>query len=155
MNTKTSRLVRAACLTMTYFLLLYSLLGGGPSQRLAHQNLHIIAGSILLVGVLVHIRTNTKWIRKIIPRPGKTLSPRIRQLRAIDSILLASGTFCAGSALMWGLNQLGLSVIFVKPVHIFSGWVMILALFVHLVQHWAWMKNTFQSFRQQQNQTAR
>jgi len=146
MKSKQARLVRSICLSVLFVLTLFSAFSGRDSEVQMPRNLHYVSGSLLLIGALVHLATNARWVRSVFKRSAGQLGKRVRQLRLIDSWLFIFTTVCAVTAIVWSLGLLGLNLPDLGRLHTLSGLGMSAFLFVHLIQHWGWLVHTIRSF---------
>jgi hypothetical protein len=145
MKSKQARLVRSICLSLLFVLAFFSAFNGKGGEFNTSRTLHYVSGSLLLIGALVHLSTNARWVRSIFKRSAGQLGKSVRQLRLIDSWLFISATVCAGTAIVWSLGLLGLDVPDLGRLHTLSGLAMSAFLFIHLIQHWGWLMCTIRS----------
>ena len=143
MKSKPARLVRSICLSVLFVLTFLSAFSRTGAQT--PGTLHYVSGALLLIGASVHLATNARWVRSVFKRSAGQLGKHVRQLRLIDSGLFISAMVCAGTAIVWTLGLLGLSVPNLGRLHMLSGLVMSALLFVHLIQHWGWLVHTIRS----------
>jgi hypothetical protein len=148
MNSKISRLVRSICLSALFGLTFFSAFQGRDAATGAPASVHIVAGSLLLIGSLVHIGTNVRWIRAAFKRSASQPGKRLRGLRFTSLCLFISGTACASTAGIWLLSLVGFDTRFIGRLHTLSGLTMSLFLFIHLLQHRRWLVQTIRSLRE-------
>jgi len=146
MKTKISRLIRSICLSIVFVLTFFSLFQGRGTPQTATNWGHILFGSLLLIGSLVHIATNLDWIRAMFSRSAHEKPRRMRLLRNTDLFLFLTGTACAGSALIWLPTLFGVAMPAMSELHTLSGLLMSLILFIHLLQHFGWLVNTLKGY---------
>ena len=136
MNTRIVRLGRAIVLSILFFVTSFSLLGGSHGHPV-----HAIAGSLLLLGAGVHLRSRREWLRAVFSRPASGLTRRVRQLRRTDLWLMILSFLCAVTGISRALTIHGLETGLFSALHGICGALMILALGIHLLQHWGWLVN--------------
>jgi hypothetical protein len=149
MKTKIARFVRSICLSIVFVITIFSLFQGRNAENPTPNMTHIVAGSLLLIGSLVHTGTNADWVRNVFSRPASQLPKRVRTLRTTDLWLFVAGTACAATAVTWLLNTLGKDIRFMRELHALSGLAMSLILLIHLLQHRGWLVNTFRILRKE------
>ena len=98
MKSKPVRFGRALVLTMLTFITLFSLFGGA-SEAGTPKTVHIVAGSLMLVGSAVHLATNLDWVKAVFSRlrilERIRLSPEgfsLSELKRATKALVARGT---------------------------------------------------------------
>lgn len=136
MNTKSVQIGRAIVLSILFFITSFSLLAGHHGHPA-----HVIAGSLMLIGSTVHVRTKREWMRAVLSRPASKLTPRVRQLLFTDLWLIGLSFLCAGTGIGQLLTSHGLSTGLLGALHDLSGGLMILAIGIHLFQHRSWLTN--------------
>ena len=94
MKSKPVRFGRAIVLSIFFFVTVFSLLGSHDGSNSGWTNVHIWAGSLMLIGSAVHLATNLDWVRAVFSRPASSLKKRVRQNHRTDLGLFISGTIC-------------------------------------------------------------
>ena len=150
MKSKPVRFGRAIVLSIFFFVTVFSLLGSHDGSNSGWTNVHIWAGSLMLIGSAVHLATNLDWVRAVFSRPASSLKKRVRQNHRTDLGLFISGTICALSSVLWllvpgngGFAQFGRW----SGLHTMSGIFMIVLMGIHLWLHRGWMVKTARQLR--------
>jgi hypothetical protein len=140
-------------LSILFSITLFSLFGGDDqAEKVAQNTVHIVAGSLMLIGSAVHLGTNWDWVKAVFSRPANSFKKRLRQNRHTDLGLFISGLICAFTGILW-LLLLGANPNILERwynLHTMSGIFMIVLLGIHLLLHWGWMVNTARQLRSHQ-----
>jgi len=145
MSSNISRLVRSACLSAAFVVTVFSLFDGRGAADPAFATAHKIAGALLLLGSLAHIRSNREWIRTAAARGGAALPRAARALWRTDRALFAAAAVCALPLPALAFGIAGPAGDIAAGVHRLGGAAMIVVLSVHLLQHWGWLVNTLRA----------
>jgi hypothetical protein len=152
MKCKTVRFGRAIVLSILFIICSVSLIGVNSGQESTWNKIHIWSGMFMLVGAAVHLWTNWDWVKTTFSRPAQTMKQRIHCLRRTNLWLFISGTLCTIAGLAWMVFGRSLEAAERwATLHRLTGIIMILALVIHLVQHWNWFVKTARSMRETQH----
>lgn len=138
MKTLPARFINAIVLSILFFLTAFSLVGAERDATSSWRDVHIWAGSLMLIGAAVHLMTNLNWIRAVFSRPSKSLNLQTRRNKRTDLGLFITGSFCG----LTGALQLYIPIERLTHIHTMSGMFMLLLIFLHMALHFRWMSNT-------------
>lgn len=145
MSSKIARLARSLCLSVAFVVTVFSQFGGRGAPSPASETTHMIAGALLLLGSLAHIRSNREWIRTV-TAPGRAALPgRTRALWRTDRALFVAAVVCALPLPLLIFDIAGPAGRIAAGVHRLGGAAMIVLLSVHLLQHWSWLVGTLRA----------
>jgi hypothetical protein len=123
-------------LAILLLLTILSLAGG--------HAIHIVAGTLMLIGCSVHLALHGRWIKTVILETPKDITPVLRRQRRLFWGMFLSGSLCGLS----GLAMLPLILDFHAflalhccgtPIHIVSGLIFCGLSIHHLVLHRNWL----------------
>jgi hypothetical protein len=138
MKTLPARFVNAIVLSILFFLTAFSLIGVEHDSTSFWTDVHIWAGSLMLIGAAVHLMTNLDWVRAVFSRPSRSLNLQTRRNKRTDLGLFITGSICALAGFFW----LFIPIERLNRLHTMSGLFMILLMLPHLALHWQWLVNT-------------
>jgi hypothetical protein len=138
MKTLPARFINAIVLSILFFLTAFSLIGVEHDSTSFWTDVHIWAGSLMLIGAAVHLMTNLDWVRAVFSRPSKSLNLQTRRNKRTDLGLFVTGSICAAT----GFRLLFAPLHHLNHLHTMSGMFMLLLMLTHLALHWQWLVNT-------------
>jgi hypothetical protein len=138
MKTLPARFISAIALSILFFLTVFSLIGIQHHANSFWTDIHIWAGSLMLIGSAMHLTTKVDWIRAVSSRPFKSLNLQTRRNKCTDLGLFITGSICAASGFLWLFAPLH----HLNHLHTISGLFMLLLMFPHLALHFRWLVNT-------------
>jgi hypothetical protein len=140
MNHRTVKFGRSTVLSALFFLTTFTLPLGQRGVESTWNTIHIWAGSLLLVGAVVHLVSNLAWVKSVFSRPARELQRRVRQLRHSNLTLFLFSLLCAASGILWLIPYLSPTLIVrVANFHRIAGALMAGFLGLHLLLHWRWL----------------
>jgi hypothetical protein len=138
MKTLPARFISVIALSILFFLTAFSLIGVEHGTTSLCTDVHIWAGSLMLIGAAIHLTTKLDWVRAVFSRPSKSLNLQTRRNKRTDLGLFIAGSFCAVAGFRWLFNPLH----HLNHLHTMSGIFMLLLMLPHLALHWQWLMNT-------------
>ena len=135
MKTLPARFTSAIMLSILFFLTVFSLIGVEHGAASGWTNVHIWAGSLMLVGFAMHLTTKIDWIRAVFSRPSKSLNLQTRRNKRTGLGLFITGCLCTLAGISWLFNPTHHS----GHLHAISGTLMIFLMLPHLALHWQWL----------------
>ena len=135
MKTLPARFISAILLSILFFLTTFSLIGAEHHANSFWTDVHIWAGSLMLIGSAMHLTTKVDWIRAVFSRPSKSLNLQTRRNKRTDLGLFITGSICAVAGVLWLFNPLH----HLNHLHTISGLFMLLLMLPHLALHFRWM----------------
>lgn len=138
MKSKTVQFFRSMFLSALFVVSTFSLIGVERSPDSGWTAVHVVAGSLLVLGSAVHLLSNRAWVKAVCHRPVGTLSRGVRRLWHTNLGLLIAGVICALTGVLWLVSP----ILRLNRLHTLSGLLMIVVLFIHLILHFRWLVNT-------------
>jgi hypothetical protein len=105
--------------------------------------IHCVGGILLLIGCGVHLALHRRWIKAVILKTPKNITPMLRSQRRLFWGLFLSGTLCGLSGLIslsWVIEPHGFLLLLFcgTPLHVLSGLTFLGLNSYHLVLHRNW-----------------
>ncbi|HNT26215.1 MAG TPA: hypothetical protein PKM21_17745 [Anaerolineales bacterium] len=138
MKSKTVQFFRSMILSALFVVSTFSLIGVESHPDSGWTAIHVVTGSLLVLGSAVHLMSNRAWVKAVNRRPVGSLSRGVRRLWHTNLGLLIAGAICALTGVLWLVSP----ALQLNRLHTLSGLLMIVLLFIHLILHFRWLVNT-------------